>query len=86
MLIILEGTAGQESAIDAFDIHAVMPAAQKGDGASSIPVLGVSVLVMKDGRQTIVKEGVRSLMDKINNARLETARAAAGADPVKRLL
>jgi hypothetical protein len=84
MLIILEGTSGQESAIDVFDIHAVMPASQKGDGPQAIPVLGVSVLITKDGRQTIVKEGVRSLAERVNAARLETARVASGTE--KRLL
>ena len=81
MLIILEGTSGQESAVDVFDVARIFPAAQKGEGPHAIPVLGVSMLITKDGQQTVVKEGVRSLTERVNAARKETALLAAGKEP-----
>lgn len=92
MLIILEGTSGQESALDVFDIAAIFPAAQKGSGPEAIPVLGVSMVQIKGGGQVIVKEGVRSLTDRVNAARREAALNASGKEftldltPPKRLL
>lgn len=77
MLITLEGTSGQTSAVDAFDIGSIFPAAHKGDGGT-IPVLGVSMIQLKTGQQIVVKESVSSLTERVNQARLEAARAASG--------
>lgn len=82
MLIILEGTSGQESALDVFDIAAIFPAAQKGSGPEAIPVLGVSMVQIKGGGQVIVKEGVRSLTERVNAGRAQAALLASGKEPV----
>jgi len=88
MLILLKGTSGQESAVDVFDVGSIFPAAQKGEGPNAIPVLGVSILKLKNGEPIVVAEGVESLMNRVNEVRERTARLAAGEDlaPAKRLL
>ena len=87
MLILLEGTSGQQSAVDVFDIGTIFPAAQKGDGPMAVPVLGVSIIALKSGQQVVVKADVAGLTERVNALRRETALLAAGKDPAeKRLL
>jgi hypothetical protein len=80
MLIRFGNTSGGVAAFDVFEVVSATPASAKGDGG--VPIIGASLVQLRGmpfGSGVLVKEGVDSILARVNELRTKVIQAQTAA-------